>query len=52
MEEGPNGALYRLDSDLTVHQLDSGVICSNGPCRSPDGRTLYFNDTWSGEIWA
>lgn len=52
MEEGANGALYRLDPDMTVHQLDRGIICSNGPCWSPDGRTLYFNDTWSGEIWA
>lgn len=51
-EEGPNGALYRLDPDLSVHKLDGGIICSNGPCWSPDGRTLYFSDTWSGEIWA
>ncbi|TNC10003.1 SMP-30/gluconolactonase/LRE family protein [Methylobacterium terricola] len=52
MEEGANGALYRLDPDLSVHRLDSGIICSNGPCWSPDGTTFYFNDTWSGEIWA
>lgn len=52
MEEGPNGALYSLSTDLTVTKLDHGIICSNGPCWSPDGRTFYFNDTWSGEIWA
>ncbi|MFE0753711.1 SMP-30/gluconolactonase/LRE family protein [Inquilinus sp. NPDC058860] len=52
MEEGPNGALYRLDPDLTVTRIDDGIIVSNGPCWSPDGRTFYFNDTWSGEIWA
>ncbi len=52
MEEGANGALYRLDPDLSVHRLDSGIICSKGPYWSPDGRILYFNDTWSGEIWA
>lgn len=52
MEEGPNGALYRLDPDMTVHRLDNGIICSNGPCWSPNGRTFYFTDTWSGEIWA
>lgn len=52
MEEGPNGALYRLDPDMSVHRLDDGIICSNGPCWSPDGRTFYFTDTWSGEIWA
>jgi len=52
MEEGPNGALYRLDPDLTVHTLDTGIIVSNGPCWSPDGGTFYFTDTWTGEIWA
>jgi sugar lactone lactonase YvrE len=51
MEEGPNGALYRLDPDLSLHKLDEGIVVSNGPCWSPDGRTFYFADTWSGEIW-
>jgi L-arabinonolactonase len=52
MEDGPNGALYRLDPDLSVHKLDDRIIVSNGPCWSPDGRIFYFQDTWSGEIWA
>ena len=52
MEEGPNGALYRLDPDFSLHQLDSGIIVSNGPCWSPDGATFYFADTWTGEIGA
>jgi sugar lactone lactonase YvrE len=52
MEEGPNANLYRLDPDLSVHRIDTGIIVSNGPCWSPDGRTLYFTDTWSGEIRA
>jgi len=52
MEAGPNGALYRLDPDLSLHKLDDGIIVSNGPCWSPDGATFYFADTWSGEIWA
>ena len=52
MEQGPNGALYSLSSDFEVSRLDQGIICSNGPCWSPDGATFYFNDTWSGEIWA
>ena len=51
-EAGPNGALYRLDPDLSLHRLDTGIVVSNGPCWSPDGRTFYFADTWSGEIWA
>ena len=52
MEDGPNGALYRLDPDLSLHKLDEGIVVSNGPCWSPDGGTFYFADTWSGEIWA
>jgi len=52
MEEGPNGALYRLNPDLTVTTLERGIIVSNGPCWSPDGGTFYFTDTWSGEISA
>ncbi|QTG16929.1 SMP-30/gluconolactonase/LRE family protein (plasmid) [Agrobacterium tumefaciens] len=51
-EEGPNGALYRLDPDFTVTRIDTGIICSNGPCFSPDDRTFYFQDTWAGEIWS
>ena len=52
MEEGPFGALYRVDPDFSVTKIDTGIICSNGPCFSPDDRTFYFNDTWGGEIWA
>src|SRR5258708_4697785 len=29
-----------------------GIICSNGPCWSPDDKTFYFADTFQGEIWA
>lgn len=52
MEEGPNGALYSLSPDLKVTKLESGIIVSNGPCWSPDGKIFYFTDTWSGEISA
>jgi L-arabinonolactonase len=51
-ETGPNGALYRLDPDMRVTQVDSGIVVSNGPCWSPDNKTFYFADSWSGEIWA
>lgn len=51
-EAGPNGALYRLGPDLGVTKLEDGIICSNGPCWSPDGKTFYFTDTWSGQISA
>jgi len=51
-EEEASAKLYRLDPDMSLHTLDEGIICSNGPCWSPNGETLYFADTWSGEIWA
>lgn len=46
------GKLFRLDADLSVHELDSGIICSNGPCWSLDGKTLYFADTGKRLIYA
>lgn len=52
LEEGPKGALYRLDPDFSLAQVETGIIVSNGPCWSPDDRTFYFADSWSGEIWA
>lgn len=52
LEEQPSARLYRLDTDLSLHVLDEGIICSNGPCWSPDGSIFYFSDTWSGEIRA
>jgi len=44
--------LWRLDPDLSVTLVDDGIICSNGPCWSPDDKTFYFADTFQGEIWA
>lgn len=49
-EAGANGALYRLNPDLTVTKLEEGIIVSNGPCWSPDGGTFYFADSWSNKI--
>ena len=51
-EELKNCGLWRLDPDLTVTKVDDGIICSNGPCWSPDDRTFYFADTFQEEIWA
>jgi L-arabinonolactonase len=46
------GKLFRLDPDLALHTLDTDIICSNGPCWSPDGRTFYFADTSRQVIYA
>jgi len=45
-------ALWRLDPDLSVTRVAEGIICSNGPCWSPDDKTFYFADTFQGEMWA
>lgn len=44
--------LWRLDPDLSVTKLDGGIICSNGPCWSPDDKTFYIADTFVDEFWA
>lgn len=44
--------LWRLDPDLKVSLVDRGIICSNGPCWSPDDRTFYLADTFQEELWA
>ena len=52
MEEGPTA---RSTASIRICRCTSSttsIIVSNGPCWSPDGRTFYFADTWSGEIWA
>lgn len=44
-DEEPTGALYRLDTDLRWHRLDSGYVVANGPAFSVDGRTMYHTDS-------
>lgn len=51
-ETAPTGALYRLDPGHAWTRLDAGFACSNGPCWSPDGRTLYFADSPNQVIYA
>ena len=40
----PDGSLYRLDPDLTLHKLDSGYATANGIAISPYGKTVYVTD--------
>ena len=34
--------LWRLDPDLTVTRVEEGIICTNGPCWSPDDRFVLI----------
>ena len=40
----PEGSLYRLDPDGSLHELDTGYATANGIGLSPDGRTVYVAD--------
>ncbi|WP_461169386.1 SMP-30/gluconolactonase/LRE family protein [Arthrobacter sp. Z1-15] len=52
LEEQASGKLYSYTPEGELNILDSGIVVSNGPCFSPDGRILYFADTWTGLIRA
>lgn len=47
-----SGFLYRLDPDLSLHQLDEGYTISNGPAFSVDGKTMYHTNTVKKTIFA
>ena len=49
---GATGTLYRLEPDGTIEALFGDITVSNGLAVSPDGRTLYFADSPTGEILA
>lgn len=46
------GGLFRLEPTGAATLLVDGIGTSNGPCFSPDGRTLYFADSSQQTIWA
>ncbi len=44
------GSLYCLATDGAVRTVLTGVSLSNGMDWSPDGRTFYFIDSWTGRV--
>jgi sugar lactone lactonase YvrE len=48
----PEGSLYRLDADGSLHELDTGYATANGLGVSPDGRTVYVTDMRHRQIIA
>lgn len=46
------GVLYRVGDDGQLNVRDSGYVITNGPARSPDGATLYHNDTLQRVVYA
>jgi sugar lactone lactonase YvrE len=47
----PNGALYRIDADGSVHRQFGEVIVTNTIALSPVQDTLYFSDTRRFTTW-
>ena len=43
--EGFENSLYRLDSDYSIHRMETGIGIANGIGWSPDHRTMYFTDS-------
>ena len=46
-----DGALYRLDTDLTWSRADTGYHIANGPAISADGAWLYHTDSALGVVY-
>jgi sugar lactone lactonase YvrE len=50
--DAPSGSLFRLDADLRVTREQTGCRCANGLDWSPDGKVLYFTESFSYGIFA
>ena len=50
-EKEATGSFYRLDASGPT-AVDSGIVITNGPCFSPDGRVCYHTDTRAKTIYA
>jgi len=48
----PLGKLYRLNKDLTLHQLEENIYISNGMGWSLDNQTFFYIDTLSHSVAA
>lgn len=48
----PTGGLFSLGADRAIAQLDRDLILGNGPCFSPDDRTLYHADSMRQTVFA
>jgi sugar lactone lactonase YvrE len=44
-ESEPRGKLYRVDADLSAHEVLDGIVVSNGIDWSPDDSRMYYIDS-------
>jgi sugar lactone lactonase YvrE len=50
--EAPDGAYYRLDGDLSFHEIDRGIVFTNGIAFSLNGKTMYGAEMFARRILA
>lgn len=48
----PTSSVVRVDADLSVTTIISDVGCSNSICFTPDGRTMFYTDSFIGDVYA
>lgn len=51
-EPQPEGVLFRLDPDLSLHRIIEGVAIPNGTGWPKANTTMYFTDSPNAQIWA
>ncbi|THY93972.1 hypothetical protein D6C93_05476 [Aureobasidium pullulans] len=51
-EPGPEGVLFRLDPDLSLHRIKEPVTIPNGMSWTLDNKTMYITDSPTGKIEA
>jgi len=47
-----DSSVIRVDADGSVTTLLDGIGCANSICFTPDGRNMYFTDSFVGDVWA
>lgn len=52
MSSQPRNSLFRLNPDLSIQRMESGISISNGLGWSPDNRIFYFTDSDAKTIYA
>lgn len=50
--QGASSSLYRMDANLSVRQMESGITISNGVGWSPNNKIMYFVDSIRYVIYA
>ena len=51
-EQLPRGALWCVENSVRWNLADMGFAIGNGPAFSPDGKVLYFSDSFNRQILA